>query len=199
MGAAGGQGAAGPTGRPRAHTSARASARAGRCVGSPTCGSALRSPENLLGGRRAKGSGSGGGLEAGAGTSAPAQMSAAARAGVPTAKAHPGSQGLPRTYTSPRCRSQTWLCHLLIAPLAGPHPALHSTRARSRASYRHSLASNLCSGQDVSAVLSFPSQCQPHEVFSHLGHPQSLKPEGNGHLPSAARKGQQLEELCVEY
>lgn len=42
-----------------------------------------------------KGSGSGGGLEAGAGTSAPAQMSAAARAGVPTAKAHPASQGLP--------------------------------------------------------------------------------------------------------
>lgn len=95
MGAAGGQAAPGPTGRPRAHTSARASARAGRCVGSPTCGSALRSRENLLRGRRAKGSQSGGGLEAGAGTSAPAQMSAAARAGVPTAKAHPDSQNLP--------------------------------------------------------------------------------------------------------
>lgn len=31
-----------------------------------------------------------------------------------------------------------------------------------------------------------------------MGHPQSLKPEGNGHLPSAARKGQQLEEPLKE-
>lgn len=111
----------------------------------------------------------------------------------------PGPPTPLHMYTSPRCRSQTWLCHLLIPRLPGPHPAQHSTRARSRASYRHSPASNLCSGQDVTVVLSFPSQFQPHEVFSHSGHPQSLKPEGKGHLPSAPRKGQQLEELCMEY
>lgn len=117
------------------------------------------------------------------------------------------SQGPPRqpgpptplgTYTLPRCRSQTWLCHLFIPCLPGPHPGQHLTGARSRASYRHSLALNLCSGQDMSVVLSFPSQCQPHEMFFHSGHPQSLKPEGKGHLPSAARTGQQLEELCME-
>lgn len=79
----------------------------------------------------------------------------------------PGPPTPLRTYTSPRCRSQTGLCHLLIPRLSGPHPAQHPTRARSRARYRRSLALNLCSGQDVSVVLSFPSQCQPHEVFAH--------------------------------
>lgn len=61
------------------------------------------------------------------------------------------SQGPPRQpgpptplhmYTSPRCRSQTWLCHLFIPHLPGPHAAQHPTRARRGASYRHSLALN---------------------------------------------------------
>lgn len=136
----------------------------------------LRSRRDLLRAGRAKGSGSGGGWEAGAGTSAPAPMSAAARAGVPTAKAHPAA----RASHTPAYEhiAQVRVTDLTLPP---PHPssarATCSTapkRARRRASYRHSLALNLCSGQHVSVVLSFPSQCQPHEIFVHWGHLQSL-------------------------
>lgn len=167
--------------------------------GEPNLRLRARSRQDLLRARRAKGSGSGGGLEAGAGTSAPAQMSAAARAGVPT---EPRPTPAARASHTP---AYVHIAQVKVTDLTLPHPssarATCSTapkRARRRASYRHSLALNLCSGQDVSVVLSFPSQCQPHEMFVHWGHLQSLKSKGKGHLPSAAQRGSRLEDLCME-
>lgn len=170
MGAAGGQAAPGPTGRPRAHTSARASARAGRCVGSPTCGSAAAGICSEPGGRRE------------------AAAEAAWRQVLAPQHQHRSAQQHVQVCPQPRPTPAAWASHtpayehiaqvrVTDLTLPPPHPssarATCSTapkRTRRRASYCHSLALNLCSGQHVSVVLSFPSQYQPHEMFVHWGH-----------------------------
>lgn len=57
-------------------------------------------------------------------------------------------------YTSLRCRSQTVLCHLLIPPLLGPHPAQHP-KGLLRNGCCRSPALSLCSGPGASVVLLF--------------------------------------------